>query len=125
LRGLFDADPVELAGRAFPMVFGGSNLVSPVRESDQLDFAVAGLVGLPFGTGFLGLVGRGEWERLQPITMEIICLWQQALVAGQRTIGSDHARHYLVLLRRGAAMLQVPDPVGFLRNALEGHNPLR
>ncbi len=125
LRGLFDTDPVELAAHAFPLVFRGADLRNPLRGSEAIDRAVAALGGVPFGTGLLGLIGQTEWARLQPLTVEILVLWEQALVAGQRTVGSDHARHYLVLLRRGAALLQVPDPVGFLRDALDGGSGLR
>lgn len=126
LPGLYLSDSVELAAFAFPAVFAGASLVAPVREFDHVDSVVAALAGIDLYTGFLGTTNSVTSNQLQPYVLEIVALWQQALIAVQHVrAGSDHTVVEIVMLRRGEILLQATDPVATLRSWLPGGVSLR
>ena len=93
---------------------------TPVRDGFRVDEVVAWLGGIPMSTGLLGTTDRSTWQLLQPYVLESVVLWEQARVASTRTVGGDHARMICCLLKRGERVLGSADPLGTMRELLDG-----
>jgi len=118
--GLYQTDAVELAAMAFSRVFADATMVDPKRVMDQVDRAVADLGGVDLYSGLFGTAKSALWDRVQPYSLEVVLLWQQARVAARRTTPGQYGGAYVFLLRRGEQLLQASDPVGALRGFLPG-----
>jgi hypothetical protein len=118
-NGLYRSDAVELAATVFGRTFAGATLADPVRDPLLVDRVVAELGGVDLYSGIFGMARSELWNQVQPYSLEVISLWQQALVAAPRTTGGKYSESYVVLLRRGEQLLAASDP----RSALQGFLP--
>ena len=118
--GLFQTDAVELAAMSFGRTFVDASLADPLRELKLVDRAVAELGGVDLYRGLFGTAKLAIWERIQPYTLEVITVWQQARVAAQLTTAGQYGAAYVSLLRRGEQLLHAADPVAVLRGYLPG-----
>lgn len=118
--GLYQTDAVDLAARAFRRVFAGATMADPMRELDKVDRAIAKLGGVDVYSGLFGTAKTELWHQVQPYTLEVVLVWEQARVAARRTTAGQYGVAYVYLLRRGEQLLQATDPVSALQGYLPG-----
>lgn len=117
---LYQMDAVELAARAFSRTFVGATLGDSKRTLDKVDRSVADIGGVDLYSGLFGTAKTALWEQIQPYSLEVVILWQQARVAARRTTPGQYGAAYIFLLRRGEQLLQATDPVSALQGYLPG-----
>jgi hypothetical protein len=118
IAGMSAADPGELAVHVFVRLF------APEQGAHYRPEAALGVLqGLGGVHEIPGITVRGTLTKpsarysLDPLYVQCVLLWEQGLVAGRLSRGSE-AHHHLVLLPRGFHALSSADPAAALRRAV-------